>query len=256
MFTDLTGRVALVTGGAAGVGKATALKLAQCGADIIVADRNVEEAAKVVGDIQLMGRRASVQEVDLWNYDSVKDMADRSIADMGRVDILIANGAATPKYAKFFHELDPYDYHGCLNSQQYSRLYVIRALLDHMIEQDYGKIVIVTSDAGRTPTPMESLIGAAAAGLITFTKVMANEFSRWNIRVNCLCLTGILDTPAFEGVMATKASTIFNKALQRARFGLPSADDCAEAILFMVAPENDKVTGQIMSVNGGLSFPG
>lgn len=257
MKTDLKGKVALVTGGALGVGKACALLLAKNGADIVVADKNIEEAGKVVAEIKAMGQHAVAKECDLWVYNSVRNMAAAAIAEMGKIDICIANGAATPKYAKFFHEQDPEtDFLGCLTTQQFSRIYVVRALLDHMIEQNYGKIVIITSDAGRTPTPKESLIGSSAAGLVVMTKVMASEFARWSIRVNCLCLTLIEDTPAQKGVEATAAKDIFAKVRQRARFGIPRAEDVAEGALFFVAPESDRITGQILSINGGLSFPG
>jgi len=257
MQTNLEGRVALVTGGADGIGKVTALKLAQNGADIVLADKNVAGMEAVAAEIKAMGRRVSAQEVNLWNYDSVKEMADRAVAEMGKINTLFLNGAATPKYAKFFRDLDPRtDYEDCLRTQQWARLYVIHAMLDHLIEQNYGKIVIVTSDAGRTATPRETMIGDAAAGLVVMTKGMANEFSRWQIRVNCLCLTIIDDTPAYKGVMATEAKHIFQKALDRARLGIPNADDVAEAALFFCAPESDRITGQILSVNGGLSFPG
>ncbi len=114
----------------------------------------------------------------------------------------------------------------------------------------------MTSDAGRTPTPRESLIGSAAAGLVVMTKVMASEFARWQIRVNCLCLTLIQDTPAQRGVMATEARHVFDKVIERARLGIPNADDVAEAALFFASPQSDRITGQILSINGGLSFPG
>lgn len=254
---SLEGKVALVTGGAEGVGKACAMKLAQNGADIVIADRNVELGQKVASEIETIGPRSSLIEVNLWDFDSTKQMIDHAISEMGKIDILIANGAATPKYAKFFHEQNPLeDYAGCLNSQLFSRLYSIRALLDHMREKNYGKIVIITSDAGRTPTPKESLIGASAAGLVVMTKVMAAEFSRWNIRVNCLCLTLIEGTPAQRGVEATAAKDIFAKVRKRARFGIPTAEDVAEGALFFSLPETDRITGQILSINGGLSFPG
>lgn len=256
MKTNLEGRVALVTGGTSGVGKATAFKLAESGADVVISGRNHEAGMKIVSEIKAMGRRATFQECELSNYDSVKEMADRAVAEMGKVDILIANGGATVQYAKFFHDLDPNDYDGCMNTQQSARLYPIRALLDQMREQNYGKIVIVTSDAGRIATPRESLIGAAAAGLVMMNKALANEFARWQIRVNALCLTLIQDTPAFEAVMNTEASHVFQKAIDRAKLGLPTPEDVAEAALFLASPESDRITGQTISINGGLSFAG
>ena len=256
MKTELEGKVAVVTGGADGIGKASALTLAKSGADIVIADKNRDAAEKVASEIRAMGRRASVQECDLWVYDSVKEMADRAVAEMKKVDILICSGAVTNAYTKFFKDLDPHDYGGCLNTQAFARIYPIRALLDHMREQNYGKIVMVTSDSGRTPTPRESFIGAAAASLIIMTKALAQEFARWQIRINTLCLTIIEGSPAMNAVMASEARHVFEKARERARLGLPGMQDVAEAALFFASPESDKITGQILSINGGLSFAG
>ncbi|MBM4763783.1 SDR family NAD(P)-dependent oxidoreductase [Bacillus sp. B15-48] len=256
MITNLKGKVALVTGGTNGIGKATALKLAESGADVVIVGRNQEAGNQIVSEIKQMGRRSLFLECDLWEYDSVKKMTDQAAAEMGKIDILISNGGTTVKYAKFFHELDPNDYAGCLNTQQFTRLYTIRAALDHMREQNYGKIIIITSDAGRVATPRESLIGSSAAGLVLMNKALASEFARWQIRVNTLCLTVIEDTPAFDEVMSSEASHVFKKAVDRARLGLPNAEDVAEAALFFASPESDKITGQTLSINGGLSFSG
>ena len=256
MLSQLEGRVAVVTGGSQGIGRATALTLAKSGADVVIADRDHDTAMQVASEIEAMGRRALFESCDLWDYDSVKQMVDRAIAQMGKVDIMVASGATTVKYAKFFRDIDPSEYSGCLQTQQWCRLYCIRAVLDHMIERDYGKIIIITTDAGRVATPRETLVGAAGAGLVLMTKALAQEFSRWHIRVNAICLTVVQDTPAYEAVMATEARHIFQKATDRAPFGIPSSQDVAEAVLFMASPESDRITGQILSVNGGLSFPG
>ncbi len=123
----LEGKVALVTGGAEGVGKACALKLAENGADVVIADKNLDGAMKVASEIKVMGRRATSQEVNLWEYDSTKEMVDRAVTEMGKIDICIACGAALPKYAKFFHEQDPLeDYAGNMKVHQFSRLYTVQ----------------------------------------------------------------------------------------------------------------------------------
>jgi 3-oxoacyl-[acyl-carrier protein] reductase len=256
MLSQLERKVAVVSGGSHGIGRATALTLAKSGADLVIADRDQEPAMKIVSEIEAMGRRALFELCDLWDFDSVKEMIDRAIAKMGKIDITVASGGATVKYAKFFRDIDPSEYSGCLQTQQWSRLYLIRSVLDHMIERGYGKIVIITTDAGRVATPRESLIGSAAAGLALMTKALAREFSRWNIRVNAICLTVVQDTPAYEAVMATEARHVFEKASGRAPFGLPTPQDVAEAVLYMASPESDRITGQILSINGGLSFPG
>ncbi len=258
MFTtDLGGKVALVAGAAGGIGKAIAMKLGQCGADVVAADLNLEGATNVASEIESMGRRAKALKCDLWDYNSVKEMADTAAADLGKIDICIASGGTSAKHGKFFHELDPLtDYAECMKIQQYPRLFVVRAVLDHMIQHNYGKIVMITTDAGRVPTPRESLIGSAAAGLVLATKVMAKEFLRWNIRINLLCMTLVADTPALQDVMSSPARHVFEKVYDRVPWGIPTAEDIAESALFFSSPETDRITGQILSINSGLSFPG
>lgn len=257
MITDLGGKVALVVGGAAGIGKAIAVKLARCGADIAVADINVEGATQVASEIKSMGRRAIALRCDLMDYNSVKEMTNQAASEMGRIDICIASGGTSAKHAKFFHELDAAnDFDECMKIQQYPRLYICRAVVDHMKKQNYGKILMITTDAGRVPTPRESIIGAAAAGLVLATKVMANEFRRFNIRVNLLCMTLVADTPALKDVMNSPAKHVFEKVYDRVPWGIPTAEDIAEAALFFSSPETDRITGQVLSINSGLSFPG
>ncbi|MGV8058078.1 MAG: SDR family NAD(P)-dependent oxidoreductase [Smithellaceae bacterium] len=255
-MSRLDGKIALVVGGGGGIGKEIALKLAVKGADIIISDINREASLKVGAEIEAMGRKFFFESCDLYKYESVKEMVDRAVAAAGKIDILIASGGTTPKYARFFHEVDPSEYHDCFLTMQWVRLYCIRAVLDHMKERNFGKIVILTTDAGRTPTPRESLIGASAAGLILMAKALAREFSRWNIRINCVTPTIVTNTPGMDQVMATEAAHIFEKAMSRAPFGVPNAGEVADIAVFMASPETDKITGQTISINGGLSFPG
>ncbi len=257
LISNLAGKSALVVGGAAGIGKAIAVKLGQCGADVVVADLNVDGATQVATEIQALGRRSIALKCDLMDYNSVKEMTDRAASEMGKIDICIASGGTSAKHAKFFHETDPLvDFAECMKIQQYPRLYIVRAVVDHMKKQNYGKILMITTDAGRVPTPRESLIGAAAAGLVLATKVMANEFLRWNIRINLLCMTLVADTPALRDVMNSPAKHVFEKVYKRVPWGIPTAEDIAEAALFFSSPETDKITGQILSINSGLSYPG
>lgn len=258
MLTNLKGKTALVTGAADGIGKAIALKLASCGAGIVVADLNVEGAQKVADEVKAMGNKAIALKVDLWDYDSVKEMSDKAIAGMGKIEILVANGAANAHYAKIAHTFDPkVDFDGNQKVHVWARLYPIYALHEHMKENGYGKIVVITSDAGRTPTPKEAFIGGAASMLITIGKVMAMENARYGIRHNTVCLTLIENTPAQRQVEhETGAANIFAKVRERARFGIPQSSDVAEIVCYYVSPESDKITGGVFSVNGALSFPG
>jgi len=264
MKTDLQGRVAIVTGGSEGIGKAIALRMAESGADVAIATRSAEKAAPVVQQIRAMGRKALHIPVDITQYPSCVQMVQGTLREFGRVDILVANGQPRLREARAlpFHEIDPVHYAAYFSTRLFSRLNCIRAVLDPMRERQYGKIVNVTTDAGRYPTPSESLIGAAAAGLVLATKTLAREFSRWRIRVNTVSTTLTADTPAYEHFVKIRESgeviaKAFKKIEERAptgRLNLP--DDIAWAVVYLASPESDQITGMTLSVNGGISFPG
>jgi 3-oxoacyl-[acyl-carrier protein] reductase len=125
-----------------------------------------------------------------------------------------------------------------------------------MVERKSGKIVFLGTDGGRWPTTGESIAGGVGAALIMSTKVLAKEFARWQIRVNTISISVTRDTPGLDWVLKdSPAAKVFQKALKQQPFPVTS-DDVAEAVLFFTSSESDQITGQILSVNGGLSFPG
>jgi len=258
MKTNLTGRTALITGAADGIGKECAYKLAESGANIVIADLNLDLGRETTDELsRKTGVKAIALKVDLWNYDSVTAMCEEATRLSGPIELLVVSGATTVQYAKFTHEYDPAsDFEGVFRTQMWSRLYPIYALHESMKKAGYGKIVVITSDAGRTPTPREAFIGACASALITTGKVMAMEWARYGIRINTVCLTIINDSPAMKAVMDTDAKHVFAKTFERAKLGVPNPEDAANAVLFFCSPETDKITGSVFSVNGGLSYPG
>ena len=252
----LEGKVALVGGGSKGIGRAIALLYAANGADVVVNGRDPASGEAVVAEIRKLGRRATFGRADLSDYTQVKAMTDDAINQMGKVDILVANGGAGAPTAAFFRETRPEDYMAYANTRWLNRAYLVRSVLDHMVERQTGRIVIISSDAGRVPTPGESLVGGAAAATVMMGKVMAREFSRWKIRVNTICITVTRDTPSFERALAGGAGHVFKKAEEKMPFGINKPEDVAEAALFFASADSDQITGQTLSVNGGLAFPG
>jgi 2-hydroxycyclohexanecarboxyl-CoA dehydrogenase len=259
MQANLSSKVALVTGSSKGIGRAIALKFAENGADIVVNARNRDPALEVVKQIKGLGRRACFERADIWRYQEVKQMVDNAAQEFGKVDILVASGGGGGAPPEFFHKIDPESYMDVIKSHLLSRLYCIRAILDHMMKRQTGKIIIVTSDAGRTPTQGESLIGGAAAALVLMTKVLAQEIARWQIRINTICTTVTKDTPGYEYAMANPTSRIFKifkRAEERMPFGINRPDDVAELALFLASEGSNQITGQAFTMSGGLSFPG
>lgn len=254
----LAGKTALVCGSSGGIGRSIALMYARAGADVAVHGRNREAGAGVVAQIEAWGRQGIFLQADLTDFAQVKKMVDEVLARWGKIDILVANGAAEQPPPLFFHETDPFLYPEYMKTYLYTRLYPIRAALDSMKDRRAGTIVIATSEAGRVPTPGESLIGAAAAGLVMTTKVLAREFSRWRIRVNAIGITVTENTPAYERTIALPGSIgkIFRKAVEGIPFWPITADDVAELALYLAADVSGRITGQTVSISGGLTFPG
>lgn len=246
-----------MTGANKGIGKAIALKLAENGADIVVHGRERDSSEGAVRQIEEMGRRAAFEAADLLDYAEVKAMVDRGVSRFGRIDILVANGAAQkPGQLGFFEKIEPTRYMEFLSVPIIPRLNCVRAVFDHMKERRYGKIVLIVSDAGRVPTPAESLLGASNAGMIFATKVLAREFLRYKIRINAIATTVTADTPGFEFAMSGEAKAVFEKAVSRIPLGINKPGQLADAALYFASEESDQITGQTLSINGGLSFPG
>lgn len=259
MEADLSGKVALVTGSSKGIGRAIAVRFAENGASVVVNARSPGPALEVVERVRALGREAHFEPADLYDYQDVKRMVDNAVQRFGHIDILVANGAAAGPPPQPFHEIDPKAYGDCVSSHLFTRLHVVRAALDHMMARQSGKIIMVTTDAGRTPTRGESLIGGAAAAVVLMTKVLAQELARWKIRVNTICTTVTRDTPGYDTATSqqdTHLANLFKKAEERMPFGMNKPDDIAQLALFLASEDSNQITGQIFSISGGLSFPG
>jgi len=149
-----------------------------------------------------------------------------------------------------------------LQSRLFPRLYALHAAVAHMRDRAYGKIVLLTTDAARTPTPSEAIIGAAGASVMFLTRALGAELARYGIRVNAIATTLTTGTPphdeylrALEGGANETIMKAFAKAEQRVKFRINTPDDLAEYVLFLASPESDQISGSTLSINGGLSFP-
>lgn len=243
-------QIAVVTGGASGICQAAAEQLAAEGATVCVGDVAREKGEAVCAAIRKNGNKAEYLYLDLTNADSIKEFAAAALQRFGRVDILV-NGAGWSKNTPFVDTDDAF-WEKVLNLNLIGPMRLTKLLLPQMMQQKSGKIVNVSSDAGRVGSLGETVYSGAKAGLIGFTKSLAREGARFNITANCVC-PGPTDTPLMAEV-PDKYRELFIKAIPLRRLGKPS--EVADAIIFFAGPNSAYVTGQVLSVSGGLTMAG
>lgn len=196
---------------------------------------------------------------DMMDPESMDTVANRVVERYGRLDVLVVSGAPGGGKADLFEVMEPAEYQRILDSQFLSRLNCLRAAIKPMASQGYGKVIFVTSDGGRTPTPGETLVGAAAAALIFFTRAAGKELARKGIRVNCIATTLTADTPLFNYSKSYGSdhplAKAFAKIEAKTPFRLNVPSDIAKTALFLACPDSDQISGAVISVNGGISFP-
>lgn len=244
-FDDKT---AVVTGAASGIGLAIAEGLAQAGARVFLADIARDKGEQAAAAIVAAGGKAEYLFLDVTDAGAIGDFAAAVQDKAGAVDIVI-NGAGWGQINPFVDNTPEFwDRIVELNFMGPVRL--THALLPAMIERGSGKIVNVASDAGRVGSLGETVYSGAKGGVIAFTKGLAREMARYSINVNCVC-PGPTDTPLLAAV-PEKHREAFARATPFRRFAKPS--EIADAVLFFASGRSDFVTGQVLSVSGGLTM--
>ena len=246
----LDGKNAIVTGAASGISLATAETLAEAGAHVVIADIAREKGEAAARAIQKGGRKAEYVHLDITDDASITALIETVQGKIGAVDIVV-NGAGWGQIKPFWEM--PLDVWGkIVTLNLVGPMKLVKALLPKMMERNSGKIVNVSSDAGRVGSSGETVYAGAKGGLIAFTKSLAREVARYNINVNCVC-PGPTETPLLFAV-PEKHLEAFKKAIPFRRFGKPQ--EVADAILFFASSRSDYITGQVLSVNGGLTMVG
>jgi len=248
----LTGRVAFVTGGASGIGRAIVLALARAGARVTVADLNVDGARAVTKEAESAGGVALAQPLDITDVAAVDGAIDATAARGGGLHILV-NCAGWDKPMPFV-DTTPEFWEKILAINLKGPMACTRAALRHMIKQESGKIISIASDAGRVGSSGEAVYSAAKGGIIALTKTIAREVARHRINVNCIC-PGPSDTPLFQNefvAQSPKLAESLKRVIPWGRLGLP--DDVAPAVVFLASDEAGFITGQTLSVSGGLTM--
>ena len=243
---ELKGKVALVTGGAQGIGKAVALLLAGKGADIAVSDVNLQKAEETASEIQSMGRKAMAVRADVANGQEVDQMVQAILERFGRIDILVNNAGIARD--KLILRMTEEDWDAVLNVNLKGTFHCTRGVVRHMSKQRYGKIVNIASVVGEMGNAGQANYAASKAGVIGFTKTVAREFAQRGINVNAIA-PGYIATPMTEA-LPEKAKEELQRMIPMERLGRP--EDVAEAVLFLVSEASSYITGQVLNVNGGI----
>jgi len=246
----LDGKTAVVTGAASGIGRATAEAFAEAGAHVLLADINDELGEAVAAALGAQGRGADYFHVDITDAQSIEAFRQAAIAKRGKVDI-VANVAGWGKTEPFV-ENKPEFWRKLIDLNFLGTVMVTRAFVDGMMERRSGRIVTVASDAGRVGSLGETVYSGTKGGVIAFTKALAREMARYDVTVNCVC-PGPTDTPLMAAV-PDKIREAFARVTPMRRLAKPS--EIADAILFFAGPQAQFVTGQVLSVSGGLTMAG
>ncbi|MBN2568068.1 MAG: glucose 1-dehydrogenase [Deltaproteobacteria bacterium] len=247
----LKDKSAIVTGAGQGIGRAIAMELAREGAKVCVADLNPDTAKQVEAEIKDLGREAMSFQVDITSLEKVQEMAQKAIDTFGAVDILV-NNVGWDKI-ELFIDSEPETWDRVININFKGPMHCFKAILPHMIERKYGKIVSIASDSGRVGSSGEAVYSGMKGGIISFSKTIAREVARYGINVNCIS-PGPTDTPFFAQVAADNPAIGegLKKAIPFRRLAVP--EDLAPAIAFLVSDGAGYITGQCLSVSGGLTM--
>jgi len=246
----LQGKNIIVTGGASGIGRAIARRLGEEGAVVAVFDINGTGADKVVGEITSAGGTAHAYAVDITSYDAVKQGVGAFEKDAGPVDGLV-NNAGWDK-AEPFLQSQPEIWNKVIAINLYGPIHMCHAVLQGMAERGRGRIVSIASDAGRVGSSGEAVYSACKGGIIAMTKTMARELARTGITLNTVC-PGPTETPLLAEVNERLREAL-KRAIPMKRLAQP--EDYPGMVAFLLSDDAGYITGQTISVSGGLTMHG
>ncbi|MPW45822.1 2-hydroxycyclohexanecarboxyl-CoA dehydrogenase [Acinetobacter guerrae] len=252
----LQDKVIIVTGGAGGIGSATCKRLAQEGAKVAVLDMNLDAAQALAADIQANHGKALAVQCDITNREVVDQAIQKTQQELGAIDGLVNN--AGWDVFKPFIKTNAAEWERLIQINLVGMLNMHHAVLPFMIEKNSGRIVNIASDAARVGSSGEAVYAACKGGLLSFSKTLAREHSRNNITINVIC-PGPTDTALLAGVTEgasnpEKLREAFTRAIPLGRLGQP--DDLASSIAFFLSDDASFITGQVLSVSGGLTMSG
>ena len=241
---SLKGKTALVTGGARGIGKAIALKLARLGANIAILDMSL--APDTVAEVETLGVKAISVEANVTKLESVEKAIEQVIATFGSLDMVVNNAGITKD--NLFLRMKPEEWELVISVNLTGAFNICKSVNKQMFKQRSGKIVNIASVVGQMGNAGQANYAASKAGLIGLTKTLAREFAARNIQVNAVA-PGFIDTE-MTAKLPEEVKQNFIKNIPAGSFG--SAENVADAVAFLCSADADYITGQVLNVDGGM----
>ncbi len=260
----LAEKVAMVTGGGAGIGRAIALAMAREGADILVPDIHLGNAEGVAKEVRDLGRRAAAMQVDITREAEVQRGIADGIRQFGRIDILVNNAGVIPGLGHPFTRQTEADWDKVYSVNVKSVFFTCKAIAPHFMERKAGKIINIASVAGPLASPTMPSYSVSKMGVITFTRILAKELAAYNVNVNAVC-PGLLWTDMWKGIaeVIRETNPEYASLTPRQMFErrvvewVPlkreqTPEDIGHAVVFLASEEARNITGQALMVDGGI----
>ena len=242
---SLEGQTALITGAGRGIGKTIALKLAECGADIVLADMN-PEVAEVLLEVESLGRKCLTFETDVTDFDAIDVMVKKIIEELGSIHILVNNAGITQD--NLFMRMKPEQWAKVIDVNLNGVFNVTKSVIRPMVKQRMGKIINISSVVGFTGNPGQVNYSSTKSALVGFTKSLAREVGARGVTVNAVA-PGFIDTAMTQALNESQQELILQQ-IPLGRMG--GASDIANAVAFLASEDASYITGTILHVNGGM----
>jgi len=245
---SLSGKVALVTGGSRGIGKASAVGLARAGADVVVASRKLSDLEKVAEEIRSIGRRGLAIPAHLGRIEDIRNLVSKAEQEFGKIDILVNNAATNPTMESAM-DVEEGAWDVIMNLNLKSVFFLAQAVARIMREHGGGSVINISSAAGIRPDPLLPVYSISKAAVIMTTKVLAKEWGKHNIRVNAIA-PGLFRTRFSEALW--KDREIFNAWMETNPMGrMGEPDEIVETVIYLASDAASYVNGAVISIDGG-----
>jgi 3-oxoacyl-[acyl-carrier protein] reductase len=252
MKIDLSGRIAIVTGGYGGIGAAMCHKFSDAGAAVVIVGRNAQKGAEFEKELIDKGVKALFVQGDVSNIESMEQMCEKAFIKFGRIDILVNNAGINVggEHRVLINEFNDEDWENIINIDLNGVYYCTKPVLKHMIKQKYGRIINISSIVGLVPLRNQCAFTAAKAGVVNLTRSMAIELAQFGILVNCICPGSIMMEGTRQLFYSDKNRA--ERMLSHIPLGRPGEpEEIAGATVFLASDEATYITGNIMTIDGG-----